>query len=271
MVQLDLRNCQKPWTWTYIHVNGDVKPCCYARGRLGNVNRAGSLRSITEGPLVDELQSFVVANRIHPICSKASCAYVRERAARPEDYEDAKAWKAGTPTIPASIPEDIGLSKSIIESARAGNQNCIFRIGLSLHQANRFAEAMEWFEAAGAVGSERAHMMLGRFHRTGLGGVPKDQKKARDHFLHAAEEGLGQAFTVLGRMALEGHGGDAAAYFRTAGERGDPEGWYRLSELYRHGETVEPDPKEADRLLKIAANRGHAGAREMLGLEAQAS
>ncbi|MGY6710633.1 MAG: tetratricopeptide repeat protein [Rhizobiaceae bacterium] len=114
-------------------------------------------------------------------------------------------------------------------------------------------------------------MMLGRIYYSPLGNVTKDLAKAREHFVRAADEGLGRAFTMLGRMALEGHGGSAAEYFRTAGERGDPEGWYRLSELYRHGETVEPDPKEADRLLKLAANRGHVGAREMLGMEAQAS
>ena len=268
MVQLDVRNCQKPWTWTYIHVNGDVKPCCYARGRLGNVNRAGSLRSITEGPLVGELKAFVVANRIHPICSKASCAYVRERTARAEDYEDARIWTAGTPSAPASIPADLGLPQSILEGARAGNRNCIFRIGLTLYNAERSEEAIDWLNAASQAGSEFGHMMLGQIHFGGLRGIERDLERARHFFLRAAEEGLGKAYTMLGRMALDGHGGNAADYFRTAGERGDPEGWYRLSELYRHGEAVESDPKEADRLLKLAANRGHAGARELLGIQA---
>jgi len=271
MAELDVRSCSKPWKQTYIHVNGDLKPCCYSRGNFGNLNRANSLRDLTEGPLAGELREFVSANRIHPICSNASCAYVRERASRPEDYEDAKIWAAGNARVPSIIPRDLGLSQSITDGARTGNRNCIFKIGLALYRAGRLDEATQWFEASSEAGSEFGHMMLGRIYYSPLGKAKKDLAKARDYFQRAADEGLGQAFIMLGRMALDGHGGDAAEYYRTAGERGDPEGWYRLAELYRHGEAVERNSAEADRYLKLAANRGHAGAREMLGLEAQTS
>jgi TPR repeat protein len=67
---------------------------------------------------------------------------------------------------------------------------------------------------------------------------------------------------MLGKMALAGFGSDPAGLFRNAAEHGDAEGWYQLSLLYREGKTVTKDETEADRLLKIAASRGHPAAKK---------
>lgn len=166
-------------------------------------------------------------------------------------------------SLPSRVPMDIGLPDSIIESARAGEPNSIFQVGLALYKAQEFQRSMEWFLAASQAGSEWAHVMLGQIYYGGLGAAEKDPSTARRYFLLASEQGLGKAFTWLGKLALEGLGGNAAEYFNTAGRRGDAEGWYRLSELYREGKTVE-----ADRLLQMAADRGYQPARERLSANA---
>ena len=83
--------------------------------------------------------------------------------------------------------------------------------------------------------------------------------------IHAGPDGPWAFRSLRARSAFVMRNGRGRCSRRPA-KRGDPEGFYRLSELHRHGE--DADSKEADRYLKLAANRGHAGAREMLGLNA---
>ncbi len=268
-MQIDVHHCKAPWEKTYVHVNGDVKPCCYVRGTFGNVRDVSKLANLTEGAVALELREFVKSNRIHPICARASCGYVRGRGALPDDFRDAVAWAQRPSHVPAlPIPEEFGLSPAALESARSGNKDSLFKVGYEHYCREQYPQAITWFEAAAVVRSEFANMMLGQFHHFGLAGLQQNPTRALRYYRAAAAEGHGPAFTMLGMASVWGHNpiDDPAEMFRTAGERGDAEGWYQLALLYRSGsQTVEKNEDQRLRFMKIAASRGHEKAKEELG------
>ena len=70
-----VKDCHYPWTWMMITASGDVTPCCFASGRLGNLHQA-TAEQIWNGPVAVELRSFIKADQIHPICANAPCIFV---------------------------------------------------------------------------------------------------------------------------------------------------------------------------------------------------
>ena len=243
---LEIKQCYWPWYEAFVHVNGDVKPCCYATGRVGNLGEE-PLQDIWLGAAMEEVRDFVSNNQLHPICAGASCAYVRDRvsddtAADPEARLNALA-DSGSPFGNAAW-------------------------GLSLIKKGEIQRGLSYLRAASLLGNATGQYHLGKMLSEQPDG---DKAEALDNLEKAAAQKYTPALMALGISLVTGSLGvrdaeRARTLFKEAGERGDPAGFYRLSELHRHGETV--DTKEADRFLKLAANRGHAGAREMLGMNA---
>ena len=78
----------------------------------------------------------------------------------------------------------------------------------------------------------------------------------------AAEEGLGVAYTALGRMYEIGNGpvrqdrAEAARYYRDAALAGEPYAQVYLGRLYEHGDGVAKDVEQAFRWYRKAADQG---------------
>jgi len=245
-VSLEIKQCHWPWFEAFVHVNGDVKPCCYATGRVGNLGEE-PLQDIWLGAAMEEVRDYVANNEIHPVCSGAPCAYIRDR-------------------VSTELPADPDARLKAM--ADAGSSWSSAAWGLSLIGKGDVEGGLSYLRAASRLGNANGQYHLGKM----LSEQPDGEKaEALDNLEKAAAQKYTPALMALGISLVAGSLGvrdaeRARTLFKEAGERGDPEGFYRLSELHRHGE--DADSKEADRYLKLAANRGHAGAREMLGLNA---
>ncbi|CAN7275220.1 SPASM domain-containing protein [Acidovorax sp. LjRoot66] len=77
-----VKDCHHPWTWMMVTADGAVTPCCFASGRLGNLNEA-SADAIWNGVLAMELRAFIKADRVHDICRSAPCKYVQNMPGEP--------------------------------------------------------------------------------------------------------------------------------------------------------------------------------------------
>lgn len=245
---LEIRQCHWPWFEAFVHINGDVKPCCYATGRVGNLADE-TLQDIWLGSAMNEVRDYVADNKLHPVCAGASCAFVRDRV-----------------SDETSIDPDMRIKAMADSGSPFGNAAW----GLALINKGQLEEGLSYLRAASALGNANGQYHLGKL----LSEKPEgDKAEALDNFEKAAAQKYTPALMALGISLATGSLGArdidrAQSLLKEAGERGDPEGWYQLSELYRYGEAIDANPKEADRLLKLAANRGHTGAREMLGIQA---
>lgn len=71
-----VKDCHYPWTWMVIQSDGDVRPCCFATGSIGNVNTS-SVDEIWNGKTIVELRKAILKDRVHPVCAKATCKFVQ--------------------------------------------------------------------------------------------------------------------------------------------------------------------------------------------------
>lgn len=71
-----VKDCQYPWTWMMVSADGNVKPCCWAPGNLGNLYQA-SADEVWNGKVAQELRQAVLNDQVHPICAKSPCVYVQ--------------------------------------------------------------------------------------------------------------------------------------------------------------------------------------------------
>ncbi len=147
------------------------------------------------------------------------------------------------------------------------------------------AGAHRALEYAASQGHLVAQYKLGRMHAAGEG-VPANALKAFEYFSKIADENadespgstdgqiVASAFVALGGFFFEGIKGSyvkadhakafdmyhyAATYFR------DPAGQYQLARLYLDGHGTERSPRQAARWMRLAAEKGHVGARALFG------
>jgi len=72
------KTCRLPWDNVNILANGEVKPCCWCVGNVGNLNDK-SLDEIWNGEAITELRESIVNDEIHDMCANAPCPYHTER------------------------------------------------------------------------------------------------------------------------------------------------------------------------------------------------
>jgi radical SAM protein with 4Fe4S-binding SPASM domain len=70
----DYNECVLPWDNANVLANGDIKPCCWCRGNIGNLNDA-SFEDIWNGEKIVELRKNILEGEIHPMCLNAPCPY----------------------------------------------------------------------------------------------------------------------------------------------------------------------------------------------------
>jgi uncharacterized protein len=81
----------------------------------------------------------------------------------------------------------------------------------------------------------------------------------------AADAGYAPAQVLLGEILdLSEYDEEAASMYRRAAKQGDPEGQFRLGNMYSQGEGVKKDVNEARRLILAAAEQGHVQATNVM-------
>jgi TPR repeat protein len=226
-----------------VHVNGDVKPCCYATSTVGNL-REHTLREIWLGEEMESVRKHVTANRLHPICVGASCAYVKDSI-------------EGVGEAGASYEERLR------RMAESGSIWAAHSFAGYLLNLGRALEALPYLRTAAERGHSGAMFSLGSFMLTGQHGVEADVPKAVALLESSARQKDTRAIYRLGCMYCAGEHvlqdvAKGTAMLKEAGERGSSAAWLPLSEV--HGD----DQDLALHYLKIAAQRGNQDARRAL-------
>lgn len=67
--------CNLPWIGCLVSADGAVRPCCWLKWGVGNLNE-GSFEEIWNGPEMQELRAAVISGRVNPqFCANAGCPY----------------------------------------------------------------------------------------------------------------------------------------------------------------------------------------------------
>lgn len=66
--------CSMPWTSAVVLANGEVKPCCWCKGNVGNLNDS-TFEEIWEGTKIVSLRASILQDKVHPMCVNAPCSY----------------------------------------------------------------------------------------------------------------------------------------------------------------------------------------------------
>jgi TIR domain/Sel1 repeat len=120
------------------------------------------------------------------------------------------------------------------------------------------------YELASKDGYALAILGLGIMHFTGLGHLPKDERKGVEQVKQAAEKGEPVAMAVLASLYAAGRGGlnkdeyEAVRLSRQAADQGVALGMAVLGTMYtRGGGGLKKDEREGLRLLRQAADEGN--------------
>jgi radical SAM protein with 4Fe4S-binding SPASM domain len=63
----ETRDCLDPWYQPFIRTNGDIWPCCWFYGSLGNVNET-SFDQLMNGPTFKELRRELLTGQLRKSC-----------------------------------------------------------------------------------------------------------------------------------------------------------------------------------------------------------
>jgi TPR repeat protein len=133
------------------------------------------------------------------------------------------------------------------------------------------AAAITMFENAAATGFAAANRLLGSIYENGLGGQPKDLKKAVEYYTKAANANDPQALFRLGNFFESGlknsddenaeaivvqNAKSALDLYRLAAQNGSAEAFYNVGVYYETGTVVDKDPTKAFTFHLRAANSG---------------
>jgi uncharacterized protein len=120
-------------------------------------------------------------------------------------------------------------------------------------------KAVKWFRRSADQGNGSAQVELAIMYQDGVGGLQRDNAKAKNLFLLAAEQGNIKGELMLG-LALDEDKDYAKSvkWYRKAADQGNPLAQLLLGHAYRLGQGVEKSSSEAGKLYRLAANQGNA-------------
>lgn len=157
----------------------------------------------------------------------------------------------------------------------------VFKFGFDAYRSGHKEQALQAYRDASEQGQVGATWKLGRMYAEG-DGVPRDDYEAYKFFREVVQQSvepgsdeetyIGDAYAELGRFSAEGIPGTevapnpalAAEYYQRAAAYGSPTGQFEIGKMYL-GERTSANARQAGRWLKLAARKGHQGARAMLG------
>ena len=182
-----------------------------------------------------------------------------------------------------------GLAGAYALDARTLDKNATpmeaFRFGYNAYKQGDKTAAVEALTYAAEKGHAGAQWKLGRMYAEG-DGLAKNDVKAFEMFSEVADahaddnpDGssarfVSSAFVALGSYYREGipnssiqpdFGRARQMFAYAASYFGDPDAQLNLARMYYDGEGGDPDPRQAVRWAKLAANKGNVGAQALLG------
>ena len=253
----ELKDCPWPFSRLYVHVNGDVMPCCYSTFPIANVNEGADLAAVWESDELNAIRDALLANKVHRVCAGAGCAWVA--SAIPD--ETLRDYAQITWAIPQGfVPEHTR------RLAMLGQRDALFAIGAAHLADGDPKAAMRWLEEAARRGSELADYRLGLVLMDAGSAIVTPESVA--HFEKSSDLGYGPASVQLGRYHSESTSAlydfnRAQTLFQKAASQGDPMGWLQLAWLYVSGDKNAQYLDEALRLVSLAERHGVAGAAEV--------
>lgn len=158
----------------------------------------------------------------------------------------------------------------------------VFKFGYSAYKNGHKDQAIQAYRDASEQGNIGATWKLGRMYAEG-DGVSRDDYAAYKYFEQIVqlnvepgssdERYVANALAELGRYSMNGIPGtpvdpDPAAaqeYFQRAANYGSPIGQFEIGKMYFEQKRSRSSIRQAGLWLKLAAEKGHQGARAMLG------
>lgn len=135
-----------------------------------------------------------------------------------------------------------------------------------LYRRGDYVEAMGLYERMATLGDASAQVFLGWMYHQGLGAA-KDEARANEWFLRAAESGHAEGMFYAARLlSARGEHGRAFAWYQKASDNGFMPADYRLGISYLKGAGVPLDIDRARYYLRRASDAGHIFALRQLGL-----
>lgn len=181
-----------------------------------------------------------------------------------------RSWTAtiGRRTACAAL---VAAAAIVAVDARAANGDADLKQGLALVDKMDFAKAAETFRKAYAAGNADGGFYLGRMAELGLG-AQANPAAAAVLYRSAADKGSAKALNRVGLMQFRGEAGvlqDFAAARETlckAADLGENDARFNCAEMWADGKGGPKDPQKALQLYQNAAENGHIGAMNVLGL-----
>jgi TPR repeat protein len=162
--------------------------------------------------------------------------------------------------VPALAQPDSDLRAEALDAVEAERRAFDYWVGRGV--ARDAAQAAKWLEQAVAAGRPYAIGLLADLYRMGEG-VPRDDQRAHELDLRAAELGVAPAQARLGydtafaRDPAARDPASALAWLNAAAEQEHGPALYILGQLYLFGQGVDADADFAWRLMTRAAELGH--------------
>ena len=81
---LTYKDCRYPWHTVQILADGEVRPCCWSSGSLGNLHD-NDLEEIWNGARIKDLRKYILNEKIHEICDGSPCTYVQNEMRKKDE------------------------------------------------------------------------------------------------------------------------------------------------------------------------------------------
>ena len=158
----------------------------------------------------------------------------------------------------------------------------VFKFGFDAYKSGHKEQALKAYRDASEQGQVGATWKLGRMYAEG-DGVPRDDYEAYKYFSEIVQQNIepgsrderyvANALAELGRYSALGIPGTpvvpdeiaAAEYYQRAANYGSPIGQFEVGKMYLRDAGTGRGVRQAGRWLKLAAQKGHEGARALLG------
>jgi serine/threonine protein kinase len=156
------------------------------------------------------------------------------------------------------------------EAAKKNEPNAIAALGeaylLGEGVEKDEAQAISLLKKASEKGVPLAKNLLGLCYHKGVG-VERNDREAFRLFTEAAERGLAEAFRNLGVLYMKGEGvvknaTKAVEKLKEGSLKGDAESMFLYAQCFDNGFGTKPNPDEARKWFRKAAEAGHAAAAE---------
>ena len=250
-MNLEIKDCRWPWNRLYVHVNGDIKPCCYSLFDVGKVGTAKDMKAVWTGKEMTELRDAVSKNKLHRICAGAGCAYVQSKI--PDELVRTQAKYRDT--IPDGLVDPVTKKLALLDYGPSA-----LAVAHGFYARKQLFQCVIWAERAAKSGHLAAMHWLGTQYALWRGRF-FTQSRGLHYLKLAAELRNPESVRVLGYYHHRKRNHQKAlACFQDGVSLNDSDSFFWLSHYHEYGIVLEKNAAEANRLLKLAASRGSAAA-----------